>query len=135
MFHVTRVIEFCYGHRLLDYAGKCRHPHGHNARVEVTLARKKLDRRGMAVDFDDIKREIQTWVDERLDHRMLFNRRDVLMPLFKKLNEPVFLMSGNPTAENIAKVIFEAAAALKLPVVRVKVWETPKSWASYGPPG
>ena len=35
MFSVTKRIEFCYGHRLLNYDGVCRHPHGHNAVVEI----------------------------------------------------------------------------------------------------
>ena len=28
MYKVTREIHFCYGHRLLNYDGKCRHLHG-----------------------------------------------------------------------------------------------------------
>ena len=37
MYQVTKEIHFCYGHRLLDYNGKCMHPHGHNARVDFLL--------------------------------------------------------------------------------------------------
>ena len=37
MFHVTREIDFCYGHRLLNYEGKCRHLHGHNGKALITL--------------------------------------------------------------------------------------------------
>jgi 6-pyruvoyltetrahydropterin/6-carboxytetrahydropterin synthase len=55
MFRVVRLIQFCYGHRLMDYTGKCRHPHGHNGRVEVEMTAKKLDRRGMVMDFGEIK--------------------------------------------------------------------------------
>ena len=43
MFQVTREIRFCYGHRLLDYDGKCRHLHGHNGRAVITLASETLD--------------------------------------------------------------------------------------------
>jgi len=131
MFTVTRLIEFCYGHRLLNYAGKCRHPHGHNGRIEISISKRSLDVRGMAMDFDDIKQVVQTWVDGNLDHRMLLNKRDKLVPIFRKLKEPVFLMSGNPTAENIAKAVFDYAKSKKLPVTCVKLWETPKSCASY----
>ena len=35
MYSVTKRIEFCYGHRLMNYDGVCRHPHGHNAVVEI----------------------------------------------------------------------------------------------------
>ena len=37
MYSVTRLIQFCYGHRLMDYSGKCKHPHGHNGKIEVTI--------------------------------------------------------------------------------------------------
>ena len=37
VYRVTKEIHFCYGHRLLDYAGKCRHLHGHNGKAVVTL--------------------------------------------------------------------------------------------------
>ena len=45
MFQVTRTIHFCYGHRLLNYQGKCRYLHGHNGKVEIELSSKALDRR------------------------------------------------------------------------------------------
>ena len=49
MYLVTKRIEFCYGHRLLDYDGVCKHPHGHNAIVEVEVRTDRLDSRNMVV--------------------------------------------------------------------------------------
>ena len=43
MYRVTREIYFCYGHRLLNYEGKCRYLHGHNGRAVITLAAPALD--------------------------------------------------------------------------------------------
>ena len=37
MFRITKHIEFCYGHRLLNYAGKCRYLHGHNGKAVITI--------------------------------------------------------------------------------------------------
>ena len=37
MYSVTKRLEFCYGHRLLDYDGICKHPHGHNAVAEIEV--------------------------------------------------------------------------------------------------
>ena len=37
MFRVTREIDFCYGHRLLNYDGKCKYLHGHNGRAVITI--------------------------------------------------------------------------------------------------
>ncbi len=131
MYQVTREIDFCYGHRLLDYEGKCRHLHGHNGRVAIVLEAPDLDRRGMLVDFSEIKERVQRWIDETLDHTMLLCRADPIAPLLLERGERVFLMDVNPTAENIARLIYEHAAQVGLPVVEVCLWETPRCQASY----
>jgi 6-pyruvoyltetrahydropterin/6-carboxytetrahydropterin synthase len=131
MFKVTKHIEFCYGHRLLNYDGKCRHLHGHNGRVEVDITADKLDARGMVHDFADIKKTIKNWIDETLDHRMLLHKDDPILPVLKERGELFYVMDENPTAENIAKLIFNHARAKSLPVVEVRLWETPTSYASY----
>ena len=56
MYSVTKRIDFCYGHRLLDYDGICKHPHGHNAVAEISVRSGELDSRCMVCDFSDIKR-------------------------------------------------------------------------------
>ena len=131
MFRVTREIEFCYGHRLMHYDGKCKHLHGHNGRLVITLAGEALDNRGILVDFGDIKKTIQKRVDDNLDHNLLLSREDPILPLLQKQNERVFIMDSNPTAENIAKLIFEQAATLGLPVAEVSLWETGNCLASF----
>jgi len=133
MYRVTQEIDFCYGHRLLDYAGKCRFLHGHNGRVQIELEGESLDHRGMLVDFGDIKRSIRTWIDEQLDHRMILNRNDPVVPFLLEQKEPVFLVDCNPTAENIARIIYEQTQAEGFPVKRVVLWETPRSSATYCP--
>lgn len=132
MYRLTQQIDFCYGHRLLNYAGKCRNLHGHNGRVQISLAAEELDNRGMLVDFTDIKKSISTWIDTELDHRMILHKDDPALPAFRELGEPVYIIPHNPTAENIARLIFEFALEEKFPVTEVTLWETPKSSASYG---
>jgi 6-pyruvoyltetrahydropterin/6-carboxytetrahydropterin synthase len=133
MFRVTREIEFCYGHRLLNYDGKCRHLHGHNGRAVITLAGAALDERGMLVDFVDIKRTVQQWIDDNLDHNMLLCRDDPVLPALRRAGERVFVMDCNPTAENIARLIYEHAASAGLPVVEVVLWETEHCFSTYTP--
>jgi 6-pyruvoyltetrahydropterin/6-carboxytetrahydropterin synthase len=135
MFRVSREIHFCYGHRLMNYAGKCRHLHGHNGRVVVTIESEQLDERGMVMDFSEIKRALSRWIDESLDHRMLLRRDDPAVSSLQHLGEPVFLMDENPTAENIARLIFDQAAQQGFPVVEVRLWETPHCCATYCPSG
>lgn len=131
MFSVSREIDFCYGHRLLNYAGKCCHLHGHNGRAVITIKAPGLDQQGMVLDFSEIKRTINRWIDDHLDHRMILHRDDPAVPLLEKLGEPMFLIDVNPTAENIAKLIYDYAAAQGLPVVEVRLWETPHCFATY----
>src|SRR3569623_1225981 len=131
MFTVTRLIHFCYGHRLMDYEGKCRHPHGHNGKVEITMQGPKLDKRGMLMDFEDIKQTVQKWVDSELAHKMLLNKKDPLVKILSGMGEPIVVMDGNPTAENIAKMIFQHAKERGLPVVNVRLWETVNSYAEF----
>ncbi len=54
MYSVSKRIEFCYGHRLLDYDGVCKHPHGHNAVAEIEIRTGQLDSRNMVCDFSDM---------------------------------------------------------------------------------
>ena len=131
MFQVTREMLFCYGHRLLNYEGKCRHLHGHNGRVVVTLEGPSLDDRGMLLDFSDIKRILQSWIDQNLDHNMLLHRDDPVLPLLQERGERVYLMDVNPTAENIAKLIHDFAASQGFPIVETRLWETPNCYATY----
>ncbi len=131
MYGVTKRIEFCYGHRLLDYDGICRHPHGHNAVAEIEIRTEALDSRNMVVDFNDIKRLVKGWIDRELDHKMILRRDDPLVAPLQALGEPVYLVDANPTVELIARLIFTQAKEQGFHVVRVRVWETPTSFATY----
>lgn len=131
MYAITKVIDFCYGHRLLHYDGPCRHLHGHNGRVEIDLVAETLDAHGMVRDFSEVKESVKGWIDRELDHRMLLHRDDPLLPLLREWGDPVYVMETNPTAEAIARAIFEYAKGTGLPVVEVRLWETPSSFAAW----
>ena len=131
MFRVTKEIDFCYGHRLLNYDGKCKHLHGHNGKAVIVLEGQQLDHRGMVVDFSDIKKQVAGWIDTNLDHRMILHEADPIVPILQKLGEPMHIVSENPTAENIAKLIYDFAKSHQLPVKEVSLWETFNSYATY----
>jgi 6-pyruvoyltetrahydropterin/6-carboxytetrahydropterin synthase len=131
MYSVTKRIEFCYGHRLLEYDGICKHPHGNNALAEIEVRTGTLDGRNMVCDFSDIKRIVKGWIDEKIDHQMILRHDDPLVTPLRELGEPIFIVQSNPTVEHIARLIFDYARGQSLPVVRVTVWETPTSFATY----
>lgn len=121
MYELTVIVEFEAAHRIVDYPGKCDRLHGHNWIVEVTVAGEKVNALGMLIDFKDLKREVNRTI-ERLDHVYL--------------NELDAFQEENPTAEHIAKYIFEQVGKSTLlggeiKIKSVKVWESPKSAVMY----
>ena len=123
MFELTIIEEFEAAHRLPDYDGKCCRLHGHNWRVEVSVRGTELDSSGLLIDFKVLKSHVAE-VLSTLDHYYL--------------NETEAFAQIPPTAEHIAKYVYEALAAHQaLPdrvrVYAVRVWESPRSCASYIP--
>lgn len=131
MYRVSKSVSFCYGHRLINYPGKCRHLHGHNARAVITLESETLDERGMVEDFTDLKQLVWGWLDREIDHTLLLHRDDPILPLLKTAGERVKVVENNPTAECIARMIFDYVAAEGYPVTEVTVWETDTSRATW----
>ncbi len=131
MFRVAREISFCYGHRLMDYDGKCANLHGHNARVLIEISSEKLNHLGMVIDFFEIRKVIGAWIDKTLDHKTILSEKDPLAEILQKAGESIVVIKGNPTAEALAKMIFDEARRERLPVSRVTLWETENSCAIY----
>ena len=97
----------------------------------ATFGDDKLDEHGMVIDFHEIKKVLNRWIDENIDHRMILRRDDPALESLQSLGEPVFVIDENPTAENIARLIFEKACEAGLPVAEVRLWETPNCYATY----
>lgn len=131
MYRVTKSLSFCYGHRLLGYPGKCRHLHGHNARAMITLQGAELDELGMLVDFNEIKKSVKSWIEDEIDHTMLLYKEDPIIPVLREAGERFYVTEENPTAEHIARIIFEKVEAAGYPVVEVVIAETDSCVASY----
>jgi len=124
MFALKIRENFEAAHRLPGYPGKCNRLHGHNWQVEVEIVGEKLDKLGMLVDFVVVKQTLKNILDE-FDHLYL--------------NElPPFDGGLNPTAENLAKLIFSRLEASDIfpPNVElsaVTVWESEHSCVTYAP--
>ncbi|MGI6451876.1 MAG: 6-carboxytetrahydropterin synthase QueD [Syntrophomonadaceae bacterium] len=117
-FGITVQQEFAAAHRLYQYQGNCSNMHGHTWKVELTVTGDKLDQVGMLIDFRDIKLALAQ-ILEPFDHCCL--------------NDIAPFNQINPTAENLAKYIFDQAkkrlAGYRVAVVRV--WESGTAFASY----
>jgi 6-pyruvoyltetrahydropterin/6-carboxytetrahydropterin synthase len=124
MYEVSVDETFAAGHALRGYKGKCENVHGHNYKVRVALAGAELDSVGLLYDFVHLKQVIQE-VIRSLDHRFLND-----FPPFD---------SVNPSAENIARYIYDEASKQmrRMPngasIASITVWETDTTSATYRP--
>ena len=109
--------HFAAAHRLPRYDGPCRRQHGHNYTFFVTLEGEVDPASGMIFDFGDLKRVVQEHVLSRVDHRDL---NDLL---------------ANPTAENIARWIWEVLEPHLPGLCEVRLHEIPDSCVTYRGPG
>jgi len=124
MYEVSVDETFAAAHNLRGYKGKCENLHGHNYKVRVTLSGKEVDSVGLLYDFVHLKQVIQSVV-RSLDHKYLNE-----LPPFDVLN---------PSAENIARYIYDQAAKQlhQAPngaeVSSITVWESDVTAATYRP--
>jgi 6-pyruvoyltetrahydropterin/6-carboxytetrahydropterin synthase len=130
-YAVTKEVRFCYGHRLLNHPGKCRHLHGHSVKAAVTVVASRLDERGMVCDFAELKQVVASFVKEQLDHTLLLHEADPLVPVLKAAGERFLTLPDHPTAEVLARLIFDYVLAQGYPVSEVVLWETDDSYARY----
>ena len=117
MYHARVEAEFSAAHFLSHYQGKCEKLHGHNYRVRLWVRGEKLDEGGMLADFSLLKKILMEVITP-LDHTNLND-----MEIFK----------NDPSAERIAKFIFDKAKEKMVPgsLGAVDVFENDRSMARY----
>ena len=123
MYELSVKSEFEAAHFIKNYPGKCARLHGHNWVIEAVAQGTQLNELGILIDFKIFKSELNKILDE-LDHQFL--------------NELKMFATKNPTAENIAKEIFDKLSAAEIftgttKLTAVKVYESPKSCVTYRP--
>lgn len=120
MYELTIEVNFSAAHQLRGYKGKCENMHGHNWKVHISVAAKKLNELDIAIDFHDLK-AIAGEVISPLDHAFL--------------NEVFPFTEKNPSSENIAKWIFDTMKKRindeNIRIAAVTVWESDTASASY----
>lgn len=131
MYTVTKEIYFCYGHRLMHHAGKCRNLHGHSARAAITVMADSLDEQGMVRDFSDIGSSAAAFIDAHLDHNLLLHRDDPIVSLLRKAGERFLALDEHPTAEVLARLIYRHMQSEGFNVESVILWETASAQARY----
>ncbi len=117
MFTARVEADFAAAHFLSHYKGKCERLHGHNYKVRVYARGGNLDEGGMLLDFGVLKDTLRG-VLKQLDHSLLND-----MAIFQ----------NDPSAERIAKYIFDEIQKKlpEAPLWAVEVFETETSMARY----
>jgi len=133
------------GHRVLNHRSVCKGLHGHRYKAEICVEgdlveKKDASEEGMVIDFADIKKTAQKFIQEELDHAFMVWEKDIeLLEFFRnsKGHKPV-IVPFTPTAENVAAYIFNQLKDKFTDVFKtglhlqsVKLWETPSSYALY----
>ncbi|MBU2574230.1 MAG: 6-carboxytetrahydropterin synthase [Elusimicrobia bacterium] len=131
MFTIKKIFHISYGHQLFGYRGKCANLHGHNARIEVVIKAEKLNAQDMVMDFTVLGARVKKWLDANLDHKVLLSSKDPLLKTLQAKGQKCFVTEASPTAEVLARLIFEALKKQHLPVKKVSFQETETSTASY----
>lgn len=116
MYEITIEDSFDAAHCIPNYPGNCSRLHGHTYKVQVCLRVKTLDSLGMAIDFRKAKEILEAALNY-MDHHYI--------------NELPEFSDQNPTAENIARFIYDRVRAQAGSIYSVSVWETPSSCATY----
>jgi 6-pyruvoyltetrahydropterin/6-carboxytetrahydropterin synthase len=131
MFTITKEVYFCYGHRLMNHPGKCRHLHGHSVKAAISISHNQLNEQGMVCDFADIREVAERFIDQQLDHNFLLHKDDPIIPLLIAQNERFWALDEHPTAEVLSKMIFMYLREHGFNVEQVVLWETSSASACY----
>ena len=142
---IVKIIQWDMGHRVLNHRSVCKGIHGHRYKAEICLEGELivdsgLSEEGMVIDFSDIKKIAQKFIQNKLDHGfMVWNQDDELLDFFKhSKGHKLVVVPFTPTAENVAAYIFKKLKnefldkfKTGLHLHSVKLWETPSSYALY----
>ena len=131
MYTITKEVYFCYGHRLMNHPGKCRNLHGHSVKASITITADQLNDQSMVCDFSDIQTCVNNYIDQHLDHNFLLHKDDPVIPLLDQNNERYLAIDEHPTAEVLAKMIYQNVKQNGYNVQQVILWETASANACY----
>lgn len=131
------------GHRIPHHEGKCKYPHGHRYRLEVTISGNVCQAsghpsQGMVIDFSEFKTVLKESIYDMLDHRFIVYEKDTVLknifsgPMADELK--ILFVPFIPTSENIASWCFDQLKnqfSKNVQIKRCRLYETPNNWVDY----
>ena len=135
---ISKRFTFDASHMLDGHDGKCQNLHGHTYQLEVTVASILISegaKAGMVMDFADLKTWVKQTILEPFDHAFLYHgnneRESQIAALLEGWQMKTLRLNQRTTAENLAIEMYHRLQAVGVPVCRIKLWETPTSYAEY----
>ncbi len=103
--------KFNWAHFLTDYHGEPEPLHGHTWTVEVFIRADEVDKGGMGYDFVEVDNFLKS-----------------ILPDYTCLND---IFDFSPSAENVAKWVYQRLKQHYPTLEKVVVWETESGGAEY----
>lgn len=133
--------DFEMAHILKDYDGPCRNIHGHSYKLYVTITGTPIEdiaspKKGMVMDFKDLKAIVKNHIIDRFDHALVINRETdpALIENMQKHMEKLILVDYQPTSENLAADfagIIKAHLPKSVSLHNIRLWETASSYSEW----
>lgn len=135
---ISKIFTFDASHMLDGHDGKCQNLHGHTYQLEVTVASILINegaKAGMVMDFADLKTSVKQTILEPFDHAFLYHgnneRESQIAALLEGWQMKTLRLNQRTTAEHLAIEMYHRLQVVGVPVCRIKLWETPTSYAEY----
>jgi len=138
---ITKMYDFEMAHVLKDYDGPCRNIHGHSYKLFVTVTGTPINdpnspKKGMVMDFKDLKAIVKTNIVDRFDHALVINSEtdQTMIESMKKHMENVIQVRYQPTSENLIADfagIIRSLLPEHVQLHNLRLWETATSYSEW----
>ncbi|MCK8824927.1 6-carboxytetrahydropterin synthase QueD [Fuchsiella alkaliacetigena] len=145
MVSVSKEFSWDMAHMLAEHEGLCKNLHGHTYKLEVQVTKEVENRaqcsstEGMVIDFKELKQIVNNCIIEPLDHAFMYwtespdELEHSLAETLEQGGRKIVKVNFRPTAEMMAVYFFDLLksefANRNIILQKVKVWETPSSYA------
>jgi 6-pyruvoyltetrahydropterin/6-carboxytetrahydropterin synthase len=128
-------------HVLKDYDGPCKNIHGHSYKLFVTVRGTPINdesspKKGMVMDFKDLKAIVKTHIVERFDHALVINSSTdpEMIASMRKHMEKLIVVDYQPTSENLVAdfaSIIKSHLPANVELHNLRLWETATSYSEW----
>jgi len=139
MYTIRKKFKFEASHVLDEAFSKdCLNIHGHSYYLEIIISTKELNSDGMVVDFGELKKHVEPLI-KKLDHACIIsNTNSKMKRVLRENNYKNYVMEGNPTAENMCKMIYDILIrslffifCFSYLTLKIRLHETETGYAEY----